>query len=118
MTVCSGTNAGTYFYCYDGNGNVVALVNAANGSIAAQYAYGLMDDVMIFNRRLSDDEIRTLFESQGGVLPPEPAKASPAAPAAKPDAATRLKAVKALLDQGLINKEDYDKKVKEIMDAL
>ena len=40
MTVPSGTNAGTYFYCYDGNGNVVALVNAANGSIAANYEYG------------------------------------------------------------------------------
>ena len=36
----------------------------------------------------------------------------------KPDAAERLKKVKSLYDQGLINKEDYDKKVKEIMDAL
>jgi RHS repeat-associated protein len=40
MTVYSGTNAGTYFYCYDGNGNVVALVSATNGAIAAQYEYG------------------------------------------------------------------------------
>jgi RHS repeat-associated protein len=40
MTVCTGTNAGTYFYCYDGNGNVVALVNAANGTVAANYEYG------------------------------------------------------------------------------
>ncbi|MGA2801371.1 MAG: RHS repeat-associated core domain-containing protein [Verrucomicrobiota bacterium] len=40
MTVYSETNAGTYFYCFDGNGNVVALVNAANGTIAAQYEYG------------------------------------------------------------------------------
>jgi RHS repeat-associated protein len=40
MTVPSGTNAGTYFYCYDGNGNVVALVNAATGAIAANYEYG------------------------------------------------------------------------------
>jgi len=39
MTVY-GTNAGTYFYCYDANGNVVALVNAANGTVAAQYEYG------------------------------------------------------------------------------
>ena len=36
----------------------------------------------------------------------------------KPIAAERLKTVKALYDQGLINKEDYDKKVKEIMDSL
>jgi RHS repeat-associated protein len=40
MSVPSGPNAGTYFYCYDGNGNVVALVNAANRSIAANYEYG------------------------------------------------------------------------------
>jgi RHS repeat-associated protein len=40
MTVPSGTNAGTYFYSYDGNGNVVALVNAATGAIAANYEYG------------------------------------------------------------------------------
>jgi RHS repeat-associated protein len=39
MTVHSGPNAGTYFYCYDGNGNVVALVNAANGSLAQTYEY-------------------------------------------------------------------------------
>jgi len=37
MTVYSGPNAGTYYYCYDGNGNVVALVNAANGSVAANW---------------------------------------------------------------------------------
>jgi len=37
---------------------------------------------------------------------------------AKPDAAERLKKVKTLFDQGLINKDDYDKKVKEIMDSL
>ena len=36
----------------------------------------------------------------------------------KPDAGERLKKLKSLYDQGLINKEDYDKKVKEIMDAL
>ncbi len=36
MTVHQGTNAGTYFYCFDGNHNVAALVNATNGAIAAQ----------------------------------------------------------------------------------
>jgi RHS repeat-associated protein len=39
MTVYAGTNAGTYFYAYDGNGNVAALMNAANGALAAQYEY-------------------------------------------------------------------------------
>jgi hypothetical protein len=33
-------------------------------------------------------------------------------------AAERLKQVKQLFDQGLINKEDYDKKVKEILDSI
>ena len=40
MTVHTGTNASTYFYCYDGNWNVVGLVNAANGALAARYEYG------------------------------------------------------------------------------
>ena len=39
MTVYSGTNVGTYFYAHDGNGNVAALVNAANNALAAQYEY-------------------------------------------------------------------------------
>jgi alpha-L-fucosidase len=49
-----------------------------------------------------------------------PPQAMPASPAleAKPAAAERLKQVKALYDQGLINKEYYDKKVKEIVDSL
>jgi|GEM_PF-4872593 len=33
-------NAGTYLPCYDGNGNVVAMENTSDGSIAAQYEYG------------------------------------------------------------------------------
>jgi hypothetical protein len=44
--------------------------------------------------------------------------APPADNSGKPAAAERLKTVKALYDQGLINKDDYDKKVKEIMDSL
>jgi carboxyl-terminal processing protease len=45
-------------------------------------------------------------------------KSNPAGTEAKPDVAERLKKVKELYDQGLINKQDYDKKVKEIMDSL
>ena len=37
MTVHQGTNAGTYFYCYDGNHNGATLVNATNGAIEAVY---------------------------------------------------------------------------------
>ena len=40
MTVPSGANAGTYFCAYDGNGNVMTLVSAADGSVAAHYEYG------------------------------------------------------------------------------
>ncbi|OQB93714.1 MAG: tRNA(Glu)-specific nuclease WapA precursor [Verrucomicrobia bacterium ADurb.Bin118] len=39
MTIHSGANAGTYFYCYDGNHNVTTLVNATNGAIEAVYDY-------------------------------------------------------------------------------
>jgi RHS repeat-associated protein len=40
MTVYQGANAGTYFYTYDGNFNVVALVSASTGTVRAQYEYG------------------------------------------------------------------------------
>jgi alpha-L-fucosidase len=49
--------------------------------------------------------------------PPVAVKPVTASPA-KADVATRLKEVKSLYDQGLINKDDYDRKVKEIMDSL
>ena len=80
---------------------------------------GLMDDVMLFNRALSAEEVQYLFTAQGGVLAAQPAQPAPAAsPQNKPSPAERLKQVKSLFEQGLINKEDYDKKVKEIMDSL
>ena len=77
---------------------------------------GLIDEVRIYNRALSADEIKTLATAtQAGVdIAPTPSADN----GAKPDPAERLKKVKALYDQGLINKEDYDKKVKEIMDSL
>jgi hypothetical protein len=76
---------------------------------------GLIDEVRIYNRALSGDEIRALATAThagADLLPPT------AGAVGKPDAATRLKEVKSLLDQGLINKDAYDKKVKEIMDSL
>ncbi len=80
---------------------------------------GLMDDPMIFNRALSADEIQALFRSQGGVLAPQPAQNPlPVGTQGQPSASDRLKQVKSLYDQGLINKDDYDKKVKEIIDSL
>ena len=39
MTIWTGANAGTYFPAFDGNGNLMALVNTANGVVAASYEY-------------------------------------------------------------------------------
>jgi hypothetical protein len=77
---------------------------------------GLIDEVRIYNRALSADEIKALATAtQAGVdIVPAPSADN----TGKPDAAERLKKVKALYDQGLINKDDYDKKVKEILDSM
>jgi RHS repeat-associated protein len=73
MTVYSGSLAGTYFYAFDGNGNVVALVNAADGSVAAQYEYGPFGEVLRatgpmakanpfrFSTKYQDDETDLLY---------------------------------------------------------
>ena len=34
-----GTGVGTYYSCYDGNGNVTAMVQASDGTAAAKYKY-------------------------------------------------------------------------------
>ncbi len=39
MTVHNGAWAGTYFYAFDGNGNVAALVSAYDGTVVARYEY-------------------------------------------------------------------------------
>jgi RHS repeat-associated protein len=73
MTVYGGSNAGTYFYSYDGNGNVVALVNAANGTMVANYEYGPFGEVIRatgpmakvnpfrFSTKYQDDETDFLY---------------------------------------------------------
>ena len=40
LHTASSPASGTHFVCYDGNGNIVALVNAATGDITARYEYG------------------------------------------------------------------------------
>jgi len=40
VNVESGSHAGRYFAAYDGNGNVMGLVSASDGSLVAQYEYG------------------------------------------------------------------------------
>ncbi len=91
--------------------------DASLGEVDASFN-GMMDDVMMFNRALSDDEVQALFKSQGGMLGPKPAPPPPAGTPAKPSAADRLKQLKQLLDQGLINQDDYDQKKKEIIDSM
>jgi len=73
MTVHSGANAGTYFYCYDGNGNVVALLNASTQAVAAKYEYGPFGEVIRatgpmaklnpfrFSTKFDDDESDLLY---------------------------------------------------------
>jgi len=39
MTVHSGPQAGTYFYCHDGNGNVIGLIRASDSAVVARYEY-------------------------------------------------------------------------------
>jgi alpha-L-fucosidase len=72
---------------------------------------------------IPDDQLAVLKQMKNLIAHPPvvvPVVTAPAAPvpAAKPDAAERLKKIKSLFDQGLISKEDYEKKVKEILDPL
>jgi len=46
ITVTNGELAGTYATAYDGNGNIIGLVNTADGTIAAQYEYGPFGEVL------------------------------------------------------------------------
>ena len=54
MTEYAGTNAGAYFYSFDGNGNVASMVNAANGATAAQYEYGPFGEVVRITGQLAE----------------------------------------------------------------
>jgi hypothetical protein len=80
---------------------------------------GLIDEVRIYNRALSPEEIKALATAtQAGIEIPGSIKTPAPDSAGKPSAAERLKQLKSLQEQGLISKEDYDKKVKEIVDGL
>jgi RHS repeat-associated protein len=73
MTVHQGPLAGTYLYSYDGNGNVAALVNATDGSVAASYEYGPFGELIRatgplafvnpfrFSTKYQDDETGLLY---------------------------------------------------------
>ncbi len=85
---------------------------------------GMMDDVMMFNRALSPDEVEALFKAQGGVSAPaayssNPAPSNPVSPGSGTgNAAEKLRILKQAFDQGLISKEVYDQKVKQILDGM
>ena len=72
---------------------------------------GLISDVRIYNCALRAEEIKAIATAAHARMD---ATGAPA----KADPTERLKKLKELFDQGLINKEDYDKKVKEIIDSL
>jgi RHS repeat-associated protein len=73
LAVHTGPNAGTYFHAYDGNGNVMALVNAGDGSVAARYEYGPFGELLRatgptakanpfrFSAKYQDDETGLLY---------------------------------------------------------
>jgi len=73
MTVATGTNAGSYFFAYDGNGNVAALANAPDGTVAARYEYGAFgepirtsgaaakENPFRFSTKFTDDESDLLY---------------------------------------------------------
>lgn len=46
MTIHAGTNVGTYFFAYDANGNVMALVSASNGGKVVSYEYGPFGEML------------------------------------------------------------------------
>ena len=56
-------------------------------------------------------------EAQAAPAPP-PTALPPAAPTPEPAARERLRELKQMLDEGLISPQDYEKKKKEILDAL
>ena len=47
LMVSDGNSTQTHhFTCFDGNGNIVALINAADGSVTARYEYGPFGEVI------------------------------------------------------------------------
>jgi len=48
LHTASGPASGTHFTCYDGNGNIVALVSATTGDVTARYEYGQFVELIRF----------------------------------------------------------------------
>ncbi len=80
---------------------------------------GMIDEVRVYNRALSGEEIKTLATAtKAGICPFSTPALGVEEATTKFTAAERIKQAKELLEQGLMNKADYDKKVKEIIDSL
>jgi alpha-L-fucosidase len=78
----------------------------------------LLDVAPDVTGRIPQEQINVLVQLKSLIANP-PAKGEPGTePATKAPPAERLKQLKALFDQKLIDKESYNKKAKEIMDAL
>ena len=99
--------------------------NVAIGEVGPSF-YGMMDDVMMYNRALTPREVTALYYTQKtatdvALAIPAPGRRNPSPnppPQNRPSAADRLRQVKALYDQGLITKDQYDQKVQQIMNSL
>jgi hypothetical protein len=67
---------------------------------------------------IPENQLAVLMDLKQLIANPPQAGSSPETTGGKPPVAERLKQVKTLYERGLINKEDYDRKVKEIIDSL
>jgi len=83
-----------------------------------------LDDVMMFNRALSANEVQALFKLQGGQPSSSPAARPQSTPSHAPapegpsSPADRIREIKQLLERGEIKQEEHDRRVKEILDAI
>lgn len=79
---------------------------------------GLIDEVRVYNRALSAEEIKGLATmTKAGMSASAPAAGAVGA-AATLTAAERIKQAKELFEQGVLSKDAYDRKVKEIVESL
>jgi hypothetical protein len=91
------------------NGKIAVSVQDEPNSEQSGTGFYAMKGISVLKRiEIKTSDIQSLL----------PKGESPASALAKPDPASRLKKLKDLYEQGLITKDDYDKKVKEIMDSL
>jgi len=53
ISILNGSYSGTYVYQYDGNGNVIGLIDATDGSTAAHYEYGPFGELLTITGRMA-----------------------------------------------------------------